>query len=165
MSKPDYYNNYEEELKKYCVMKGIWDYENDRPTRFVTNTLKTVKRIHPAGYTYYENVIDGFTTKRPKFKTCLYCLNKLNERQRKFCSLRCADLHNKIKKKREEIGAEGVWITKNEDREIPQWKDMTVTFRGKNGELITRKNAITKKSGKPLKKSTKSKEFSEGKDY
>ena len=60
--------DYDEELKKFCITKGIWDDKNQKPIGFVINRLKTVEKTNPDGYTYKENVFDGFTTKQHKFK-------------------------------------------------------------------------------------------------
>lgn len=154
--------DYNEELKKFCITRGIWDDKNQKPIGFVINKLKTVEKTHPDGYTYKENVFDGFTTKRHKFKTCQYCHNELNGKQKRFCSLKCGDLHGKLRKKRIELGAEGIWITKDPDG-LPQWKNMVVTFRDKNGELIQEIGKLTKKSGKSRKKEPT--DFSKGKNY
>lgn len=152
--------DYFEELKKFCIARGIWDNKNQKEIGFVINKLKTVEKTHPDGYTYKENIFDGFTTKRPKSKICLYCHKELTGKSKRFCSPRCGDLHGKVDKKRIELGAEVIWITKDSEG-LPQWKNMTATFGGKNGKLIIKRNAITKKSGKPRDNEIKS--FSKGK--
>lgn len=154
--------DYDEKLKKFCMKKGIWDDKNQKPIRFVINKLKTIEVKHPDGYTYQQQIFDGFTTKRPKFKICLYCHKKLSGKQKRFCSPRCGDLRGKVDKKRIELGAEGIWITKDWEG-LPQWKNMVATFRDKNGKLIIKENALTKKLGKPRKRETI--DFSKGKDY
>jgi len=158
--------DYDEELKKFCVSRGIWNEEGERPTRFVINKLKTITVKHPDGYSYLQNTQDGFTTKRPKQEKCQYCFAELTGRHRKFCSIRCNDLYTKIKNKRIELGAEGIMWNENEDREIPNQKDMIVTYRDENEELFTDyDDGVTTKSGKPLLKDSKeSKDFSKGKD-
>jgi len=159
--------DHDEELKKFCIRKGIWNEKEEIPTKFVINKLKTITVKHPDGYSYLQNVQDGFTTKRPKQKKCQYCFEELTGRHRKFCSGRCNDLYTKIKNKRKELEAEGIMWNENKDREIPNQKEMIVTYRGENGELFTDyDDGITKKSGKPLVKDSKeSKDFSKGKDY
>lgn len=151
--------DYFEEMKRYCISRGIWDFKNQKPTRYVINKLKSKQVKHPDGYTYTQQEFDGFTTKRHKYTKCRRCFKYLTGHQRSFCSESCRVDHNKLKKKFEELRKddptiEGIWIKHDSDGK-PQWKNIEGTFRGKKGELITKKGVITKKSGKPRNKDLK----------
>lgn len=161
--------DYDKEYVKYVINHNLWDKKNKRLKKKVYPVLgiRNEKYDGETGGIYNaEQYVKGFTTKPPKQDYCQYCFTKLTGRHRKFCSSRCNDLYNKIKNKRIELEAETIYWHENKDREIPNQKDMIVTYRGKNGELFTDyDDGITNKSGKQLTKSIESKEFASGKDY
>ena len=113
--------SYQKELERYCKSKGIWDYKKKRPNRFVINRLKDTIVKHPDGTEYKQNIQDGFTTKRPHHKICLYCHIELNPKQERFCSPKHRDLMAKARKKALEQGGETLVITKEPDG-IPKWQ-------------------------------------------
>ncbi len=155
--------DHEIEYENFCKARGIWDNEKKCATRFVINKLKTITVTHPNGSKTLQNVHDCFTTKRPKQKICQYCFSELTGIHRKFCSTRCNDLYSKIKKKRIELKAVGIYWQKKENSLFPQWKDMTVVYEKKNGDFIIDNKGFTKKSGKEQNRNHE--EFSTGKDY
>lgn len=162
--------DYEKEYVKYIINHNLWDVQKNKLKKRVYPVLGTKNQKidkETGGFYGGEQYVKGFTTKPPKQETCQYCFNELNDRQRRFCSPRCNDLYSKLKNTVNKLGAEGIFWNKNEDREIPNQKDMMVTYRGKNNELFTDyDDGVTTKSGKPLpRKNKESKEFSSGIDY
>jgi len=161
--------DYEREYQKYIDDHNLWDEENEKLKKNVYHVLGTRNQKldeKTGGYYGGEQYIKGFTTKPHKQDTCQYCFGKLTGRHRKFCSPRCGDLYGKIKN--ECIELKGEIIFWERDMEVlPEWKNMNVTYRGKNGELFTDyDDGITTKSGKFRKnKSIESNEFSKGIDY
>ena len=142
MSEYDYY----EELKKFCRSREIWNEEEDRPTRFVINTLKTVEKTQ---------VPDGFTIKPIKFALCQSCLKELKGKQKQYCSGTCKQNLVELKKKFTELNKDDkdlTWIvwTKNPDGK-PEWKDVK-GIANVNGMYFSEHNIITKKSGKTRNK-------------
>jgi len=136
---------FDQELQKFCKERDIWDNEKKRPTKFVINRLKDILVRHPDGYDYTRQVFDGFTTKHPRFKICLYCHKELTGKQRKFCCDKCRDLLPKARKKALGQGGETLIITKEPDG-IPKWHKMKVIHRNKKGNIFTK--PLTNKRGK-----------------
>jgi hypothetical protein len=162
--------DYEKEYINYIINHNLFDNKKNKLKKRIYDVhgYRNQKIDEETGAYYgVEEYIIGFTTKPPKQEICQYCFDKLKDRHRKFCSLRCTDLYNKLGNKVNELGAEGIYWNENKDREIPNQKDMIVTYRGENNELfIDYDDGVTTKSGKQLpRKNKESKEFASGKDY
>jgi len=148
--------DYDEKLKIFCEDRGIWNYDDERPTTFVINRLKTVvDKVYLDGHISYKQEQDGFTTKRIKLTHCRSCFKELEGKQKQYCSTNCkqnvVDLKKKFaeleKNNRELIGI--IW-TQNPDRK-PEWKDVK-GITNIDGIYKEEDNIITKKSGKTRNK-------------
>jgi len=148
--------DYHEELKIFCKNRGIWNEEEERPTRFVINKLKTViDKVYPNGGISYKQEQDGFTTKRIKLTLCHSCFKELKGKQKQYCSTNCKQNIVDLNKKSEKLKKLnkyfiGIMWTQNPDGK-PEWKDVKGYFN-KNGKYYEKKNIITKKSGKTRNK-------------
>ncbi len=163
--------DYDKEYVKYIINHNLWDEKNKKLKKKVYPVLGARNQKldeETGGYYGGEQYVEGFTTKPPKQENCQYCFTELTDRHRKFCSIRCNDLYSKIKNKINKLDAEGIFWHEDKDREIPNQKDMIVTYRSKKGELFTDyDDGVTTKSGKslPRKDPKEPKEFSKGRDY
>ncbi len=136
----------DEKLKEYCENRGIWNEEEERPTRFVINRLKTVGKTQEQ---------DGFTTIRIKFALCQGCFEELKGKQKQYCPGTCKQNLVELKKKFVELKKDDkdlTWLvwTKNPDGK-PEWKDIK-GIANVNGLYFSVHNIITKKSGKTRNK-------------
>jgi len=142
--------DYDKELEKFCKSRGIWDSKKKQPTRFVINKLKTIEVTDPNGNTHKQNVFDGFTTKKPRFKYCHYCAwDMVSRGGKKYCCDSCRDNARRIRERLKDfskIGANAIIIPKNPEGK-PRWKDCTVTFVSERGGYHAQ--PLTNKNGKP----------------
>jgi len=150
--------DYEKEYDKYIDNHNLLDLEKEKLKKQVYHILGTRNQKldeKTGGYYGGEQYVKEFTIKPPKQKNCQYCFTELTDRHRKFCS-KCGDLYGKIKNKCKELEADGIFWNQDPNGK-PQWKNMLVTYRGKNDELFTDyDDGVTTKSGKPRNKDHKS---------
>ena len=137
----------EKELKefvKFCKNHGI--HYNQKTKRWSKDFHMVLDTILDKKKGYYINKFARWELGPYQHKYCLYCgaeLRKVPNSGYKFCNVRERVEHHKIKKKREEKGAQLIhWHLKKDSKGYtikPKRKDMIVQYSLDNTEPLTKK--------------------------